>query len=80
MRTFLAETPEFKRCVEQRKRGKAARMCLLLRIVHAALDGYMEELTRMLDAPIRIAPWEMRRAMRMLCGTNMLDWPFRIAP
>jgi hypothetical protein len=56
MRTFLAETPEFKRFVEQRKREKAAKTCFLLRIVHAALDGYMEELTRMLDAPIGIAP------------------------
>lgn len=53
---YLSQTPEFKLCVEQRKREKAAKTCFLLRIVHAALDGYMEELTRMLDAPIRIAP------------------------
>jgi hypothetical protein len=51
---YLSETPEFKATV-RRKRIESV-VCLPVRIVNAALDGYLSELRHTLDAPIYIGP------------------------
>lgn len=53
---YLAHTPEFRAAVERRRAAAMRRMPWPCRIVRAALDGYMEELRRMLDAPIYLGP------------------------
>ena len=57
MMRYLSETPEFKRFVEKRKRAAEQRKCWPLRVLHAALDGYLSELDHMLSAPVSLAPW-----------------------
>lgn len=47
---YLSQTPEFRVCV-RRKRVEAW-VCLPMRIVTAALGGYLFELRHMLAAPI----------------------------
>ena len=54
---YMSETPEFRQWVEKRKRAAEQRNCWPLRVLHAALDGYLSELDHMLAAPVRIAPW-----------------------
>jgi len=49
---YLSQTPEFVVCV-RRNRVKAW-VCLPVRIVNAALGGYLSELRHMLDDPIYI--------------------------
>ena len=46
---YLSETPEFAACV-RRKRIEAW-LCLPMRIVNAALGGYLSELRHMIRAP-----------------------------
>ncbi len=53
---YLAHTPEFRAAVERRRAQAMRHMPWPCRIVRAALDGYMEELRRMLDAPIYLGP------------------------
>ncbi len=48
---YLAHTPEFRAAVERRRAAAMRRMPWPCRVIRAALDGYMEELRRMLDAP-----------------------------
>jgi hypothetical protein len=45
---YLSETPEFRAAV--RNKRLTAVLCLLVRIVNAALGGYLSELRHMLDA------------------------------
>ena len=55
---YLSETPEFRQWVEKRKRAAEQRKYWWpLRVLHAALDGYLSELDNMLAAPVRLAPW-----------------------
>jgi len=51
---YLSDTPEFKAAV-RRKRIESV-VCLPVRIVNAALGGYLAELRHMLNAPIYLGP------------------------
>lgn len=49
---YLAHTPEFISFVERRRAEAMRRAPWPFRIVLAALDGYLDELRHMIDAPI----------------------------
>ena len=51
---YLSETPEFRAAV--RNKRLTAVLCLPVRIVNAALGGYLAELRHMLNAPIYLGP------------------------